>query len=341
MLIILTALSCIFLVNIIGYRAVALILLMVVSINAILFDIYPVMFSAVLSALIWNFFFIPPTLTFHIGTPEDGLMFLMYFVIASINAVLTYKIREHEKKDRDAEEKAKTIKLYNTLLSSLSHELRTPISTIIGAIDTIKDNQTRLSDINKIELFTEIENASLRLNRQVENLLSMSKLESGFIQPRYEWCDMNELIFYAIKENYDSSTKHNIEFIPNENLPLLKLDRVMIQQIIQNIIHNAFQHTPENSTIKIDVKYYESDCIINIKDNGAGFPVDEIDFVFNKFYRLKNSNPGGTGLGLSIVKGFTEAMNGTVLLENLTTGGAKFSIKIPCEFTQNIIIENE
>jgi two-component system sensor histidine kinase KdpD len=139
-------------------------LLLVVSLNAILFDIFPVMLSALLSALIWNFFFIPPTMNFHIGTPEDGLMFLMYFVIASINAVLTYKIREVERKKRDDEEKAKALKLYNTLLNSLSHELRTPISTIIGAIDTVKDNQTKLSDSNRNELYSEIEIAGFRLN---------------------------------------------------------------------------------------------------------------------------------------------------------------------------------
>lgn len=127
LLIALTAFVCFFLVNFIGYKAVALILLLVVSLNAILFDIFPVMLSALLSALIWNFFFIPPILTFHISTPQDALLFLMYFVIASINAVLTFKIREVEREARDKEEKEKSIKLYNSLLNSLSHELRTPI----------------------------------------------------------------------------------------------------------------------------------------------------------------------------------------------------------------------
>jgi two-component system, OmpR family, sensor histidine kinase KdpD len=146
LLIVATAVPCFFLVHFIGYRAVALILLMAVSLNAILFDILPVLVSAVLSALIWNFFFIPPILTLHIDTPEDGLMFLMYFVIASINAVLTFKIREFDKRQRDQEERAKSIALYNTLFNSLSHELKTPIATIIGAVDTITDTNTRLSD---------------------------------------------------------------------------------------------------------------------------------------------------------------------------------------------------
>lgn len=331
LLISLTSILCFFSVNIIGYRAVALILLLVVSLNAILFDIFPVIFSALLSALIWNFFFIPPILTFHIGTPEDGLMFLMYFVIASINAVLTYKIREAETKARDKEEKENTIKLYNTLLNSLSHELRTPVSTIIGALDTIKENKNRLSLANQDELFTQIDIASMRLNRQVENLLNMSRLESGMLKLKLDWCDLNELIFAAINNNRDDFNNHKIDFMPTENLPLFKLDSGLVEQILHNLIHNALQHTPENSTIKIELSQNETNCIIQISDNGKGFPENKIDFVFDKFYRLPHTKPGGSGLGLSIVKGFTEAMKGKVRLENLPQGGARFTIVIPCE----------
>lgn len=336
-----TSILCFFSVGIIGYKTVAPILLLVVSLNAILFDIFPVILSALLSALIWDFFFIPPTLTLHIDTPEDGLMFLMYFVIASINGVLTYKIREYEQKERDEEEKVKAIKLYNTLLNSLSHELRTPITTIIGAIDTIKDNKFKLSDSNLIELYSEIEIAGFRLNRQVENLLSMSRLEAGFIQPKKDWCDLNELVFTAIKDNKDDINHHKFEFHPNENLPLCKLDSGLIEQILHNLFHNALQHTPKKSTIKIEVKHNDTNCIIQVCDNGKGFPESEIDFVFDKFYRLNNTATGGTGLGLSIVKGFTEAMNGTVHLKNIPYGGAKFIIEIPSEFSQNTDLINE
>lgn len=338
LLIVVTALICFFFVNLIGYRAVALILLLIVSLNAILFDIYPVLLSALLSALIWNFFFIPPIFNLYIVTPEDGLMFLMYFVIASINAVLTYKIRESDRKERDEEEKVKTIRLYNTLLNSLSHELRTPISTIIGAIDTIKDNPSKLSEYNRNELYSEIEIASFRLNRQVENLLSMSRLDAGFIQPKKDWCDVNELVFSAINGSKEDSKNHQIEFNPNDQLPLFNLDRGLVEQILYNIIHNALQHTPNKSTVTIEASHNETHCIITISDSGSGFPENEIQFVFDKFYRLNNTVAGGTGLGLSIVKGFTEAMNGRVRLENLQGGGARFTIEIPCEFSQSDII---
>ncbi|MBL7884085.1 MAG: DUF4118 domain-containing protein, partial [Bacteroidia bacterium] len=190
--------ACYYTSNFIDYRVVALVLLVTVSIIAMLFDILPVLLAAVISAITWNFFFIPPIYTFHIYTAEDLLMFLLYFVIALVNAVLTFKIREVEKKARDKEEKENTIKLYNALLNSLSHELRTPISTIIGAVDTLKENKGKLTQANQITLLSEIDKASIRLNRQVENLLNMSRLESGMLKPKFDWCDINELISSVI-----------------------------------------------------------------------------------------------------------------------------------------------
>lgn len=330
-LVVLTAVASYFSVELIGYKTVALLLLMVVSLTAMLFDIIPVLLAALLSALIWNFFFIPPILTWHIGSPEDTLMFLMYFVIASINAVSTFKIRQMEKKARDKEEKEKTIKLYNTLLNSLSHELRTPISTIIGSIDTIIGNENKLSESNISELHTEIKIAGFRLNRQVENLLNMSRLESGTLKPKLDWLDVNELIFSIIRNNQEDSKEHRVYFEPKDNFPLIKSDRGLLEQIIQNIIYNALRHTPKNSSIKIEAETINEYCQITISDNGMGFPDKEMEAVFDKFYRLSGSSTGGLGLGLSIAKGFTEALNGKIMVGNVKSGGARFTIKIPAE----------
>jgi two-component system sensor histidine kinase KdpD len=302
-----------------------------VSVNAILFEIFPVMLSALLSALIWNFFFIPPIMTLHIGTPEDGLMFLMYFVIASINAVFTNKIRELDRQEREEEDRKKTIKLYDTLLNTLSHELRTPVATIIGAVDTLKEIKHLLSPEDQSELLSQIDIATTRLNRQVENLLNMSRLESGMLKLNLDWCDLNELVFSVVEKNSSTSHEHTIIFNASEQLPLFKLDTGLMEQVIHNIISNAIQYTPANSFIVIEAAYHSDHCVISISDNGKGFPENEIQHVFDKFYRLPQSNKGGCGLGLSIAKGFTEAHNGTLILENKEEGGAKFTITIPAE----------
>lgn len=334
------AVACFYASPFIGYRIVALVLLMTVSLIAMLFEIMPVLLAAVLSAVIWNFFFIPPIYTFHISDTEDVMMFLLYFFVALVNAVLTFKIREAEKKARDKEEKEHTIKLYNTLLNSLSHELRTPVSTILGAVDTLKENSGKLTLANQGDLLKVIDAASVRLNRQVENLLNMSRLESGMLKLNIDWCDINELI-HSMLQKITVSNNHQLVFQAREDLPLMRLDRGLMEQVMHNLIHNAIQYTPENSTIELTAAYESGYCCITISDNGRGFPESEIEAVFKKFYRLTDSKPGGSGLGLSIAKGFVEAHHGTIWLENKKNGGALFTIHLPVETSFLNNLKNE
>lgn len=318
----------------IDYRVTAFVLFVTVSIIGTIFDIFPVLLSALLSALIWDFFFIPPSLTFHVNSTEDLIMLLMYFVIASVSAVLTYKIRQITKMASEEEEKARAVKLYDTLLNSLSHELRTPIATIVGATDNMLNDKNRISEQNRKELLHQISQASLRLNRQVENLLNMSRLESGFIQPKKDWCDVQELVHSVVNQLDESLSGRQVTVVFDENLPLVKLDFGLMQQVLNNLISNAALYTPCGSTITICalmLKESGEHLSIRIEDGGKGFPQDEIDKVFNKFYRLKDSRTGGTGLGLSIVKGLVEAHKGSITLKNLSQGGASFQILIPVE----------
>lgn len=339
-LVLLTATVCFFSSHFVGYKAAALLLLMTVSIAAMLFDILPVLSAAFLSALIWNFFFIPPILTFHIDNTEDLLMFLLYFFIALVNAVLTFKIRKEEKKARNKEEKENTIKLYNTLLNSLSHELKTPISTIIGAVDALKEGKEKISLSNQDELLNQIDIASIRLNRQVENLLNMSRLETGMLKPNFDWCDTNDLINSVIQK-LSLAHDQNIIFEANENLPLFKFDRGLMEQVLQNLLHNAINYTPANTTIIIIALQHANHCVISVSDNGNGIVETELKFIFDKFYRLPQTKTGGSGLGLSIVKGFVEAHQGSVNVENNENGGVKFIVEFPAEASYINNLKNE
>lgn len=331
--------SCFVSETIIGYKIIPLILLMTVSLIAMVFDMYPVLISAILSALIWNFFFIPPLYTFHIDNANDLFMFLLYFFIALVNAVLTIRIRKAESHARDKEEKENTIKLYNTLINSLSHELRTPISTIIGAIDTLQNNKDKLSLESNTELLNEIDKASIRLNQQVENLLNMSRLETGMLKLHLDWCDLEDLIYSVINKN--SNELHPIYFVPNENLPIIKIDAGLIEQVLQNIIQNAIQYTPPNTPITIEAIHANDECVITISDIGNGFSNDEMVLAFNKFYRAKSAKTGGCGLGLSIAKGFVESHNGRLILEKNIPNGAKFIAYIPAPSTFINHLKNE
>jgi two-component system sensor histidine kinase KdpD len=346
------ALLCLFIRDVVEYKVVGYLLLVVVSLLAIFLDILPVLLGAVLSALSLNFLFIRPYYTLHIESAEDTLLLLLFFIIALINGVLTYKIRKVEREMQLKDAKVRTMKLYNTLLDSLSHELRTPIATIIGAIDTLQQNSVHLSEDNKSKLLSEMDKASMRLNHQVENLLKMSRLESGYIQPKLDWCDLKELTYKVFDSLTEELTYHKTIVKADDNLSLFKLDYGLMEQIMYNLIYNAAQYTPKGATIEVkieqqldlDFEYHEEEimtCKITISDDGKGFPEEEMDKVFDKFYRLQDAKTGGTGLGLSIVKGLVEAQNGKVALENKEEGGAVFKLTFPTPTMNTKNIGNE
>jgi two-component system sensor histidine kinase KdpD len=311
-----------------GYEVIAFLLLLGLSILAISFDILPVLISATLSALILGYFFIPPRFTLNVHTNEDRILLVMYFLVAMINAALTNQIRSAEKNAKEKDERAKSASFYNALLSSLSHELRTPITTILGSTDNLQSNSTKLTEADKAELINDISVASVRLNQQVENLLNMSRLESGVFQVKKDWCDINELVYKTLQRLDANLQKFKVSVEIPDQLPLFMLDFGLMEQVLYNLILNATQHTPEGTLITIKGHYVRDRLVLEITDNGKGFPEDEIEKVFNKFYRVKGSPTGGTGLGLSIVRGFVEAQNGTIRLQNLPVKGSKFTIEI-------------
>jgi len=324
-----------------SYHTVALLLLVSVSLIAMFFEIPAVLTAAILSALIWNYFFIPPKFTLHIGKGEDILMFMMYFIIALLNAVLTIKIRQFDRKNQEKEGEANLVKLYNTLLNSLSHELRTPISAIIEATDNLQNNNQKLTHIQKEELISEISVASLRLNRHVENLLNMSRLETGTLKINADWVDINELLYGVVSQFEDFEPRHTIEIETPESLPFFKIDYGLMEQALLNLVHNAVNYTPIDSLIRISAGCVDERLVICVEDEGSGFPEDQLEKVFNRFYRLSNPRTGGTGLGLSIVKGFVEAHLGKVFLENIKGGGARFTIDIPAQTSYLNNLKNE
>jgi two-component system sensor histidine kinase KdpD len=326
--IIVVAAICFLFSDFIGYRVAALVLLVTVSLLAMIFDVLPVLFSAVLSALIWDFFFIPPRFAIHVDTTEDTILLLMYFVIALINAVLTYKIRQIEKDARLKEEKANSVKLYNTILNSLSHELRTPIAAIIGATDNLQTNPN-LTKENHEQLIAEIAKGAFRLNQQVENLLNISRLESGHIQPKYDWCDIEELIYQVVQSVEENHKNRKIKISIKPGLPFCSIDKGMLEQVLYNLLSNAAIHTPDNCSITISAVCHADILQLIIEDSGNAFIDTEANDILNKFNRNSKSKTAGSGLGLSIVKGFTEALAGSVELEKSSMGGAKFTVSLP------------
>jgi two-component system sensor histidine kinase KdpD len=234
---------------------------------------------------------------------------------------------------RDAEQQAKLIteseRLSKTLLNSVSHEMRTPIAAIGNAAANLSEaQQSTLSEFQQT-MVGEIQEASQRLNRLVGNLLNMTRLESGHVKPKLDWCDVADLIQSTLKEIERDMGRHSVALSLTAGLPLVRMDFILMQQVLTNLLLNVVAHTAPETPVAIDARIDSGSLLLTVSDKGPGLPPETLPLVFDKFYRAPSAPAGGTGLGLAIVKGFVEAQGGQVQAENNPGGGACFIIRLP------------
>jgi two-component system sensor histidine kinase KdpD len=462
-----------------GYWAVSLFYLFAVMLLGMRVGRGPILLGAGLSALTWNFLFIPPLYTFRIGRLEDGLMFGFFFVIALVTGRLTNRIRTQERTERQREQRATALyqltraivaarsadevlrnaaaqvqeifgarlaiftedpaqpgrlvlhpaatyvagdkeqgvavwafrnrkgagrftdtlpsvegfylplivgerafgvmgikppaeavlsliqrdllesfasqlalalereslrtagetarvmeaseRLHRTLLDSVSHELKTPLAVIDSAAENLAASP----------LVSEIRTAAQRLQRLVNNLLDMTRLESGTLRPRLDWCDPADLVNAAREATADVWRGHEVRTELPSGLPLVRVDSGLIQQALANLIHNACVHTPPGTTITLAAGADEAagQVWFAVSDNGPGLRADQQGRLFDKFYRGNPGKTGGLGLGLSIVRGFVEAHGGRIEAGGRPGGGARFTIFLPLEHPATVSAE--
>ncbi|MBV6501531.1 MAG: Sensor protein KdpD [Prosthecobacter sp.] len=222
---------------------------------------------------------------------------------------------------RLAEVVAESEKLHRTLLDSVSHELKTPIAVIHAAIEG-------LGDIHN-PYVTELNTAVQRLQRVVDGLLHMTRLESEVLQPRPDWCDLHDVISAARQAAGPCLEKHPFSLQMDDDFPLVWLDHHLLSQALANLLHNAAVHTPEGAGINLTAVLREGALRIMVRDHGPGLPPGMEQKVFEKFYRAPGTPAGGTGLGLAIARGFLRAMNGDLSARNHPEGGAELVMELP------------
>ncbi|HEX4263145.1 MAG TPA: sensor histidine kinase KdpD [Verrucomicrobiae bacterium] len=450
-------------------RVPGLIFLLTVVLLALFLGRGPVLLAGALSALVWNYFFLPPRHTFVIGSMEDAILFGLYFAVAIVLGQLVARIRAQELAERHREERAAALyqlsrelaqagtrdevvwqltgevnrifrtpaaillpgktglaahpdsplpltekelnvaewayrhrqaagrftdnlpgaealhlplateravlgvlsvnppdrtlslsqrdlleayarqaalvldrialraaaeqsklvaeseRLSNALLNSISHELRTPLAAITSATNSLVDAKN--GELQRA-MVGEIQEAAARLNRLVGNLLDVTRLESGHVQAKLEWCDIGDIIQTTVRA-LDRELAARTVKLEVAKLPLARLDFTLMQQALSNLLLNAVMHTPPRTAILVQAYADGKDVVLRVSDDGPGLPADLAPRVFDKFVRAPNAPPGGSGLGLAIVKGFVEAQGGRITAENKLSGGAVFTIRLP------------
>ncbi len=244
----------------------------------------------------------------------------------------TALVIEREMLDEAAQQSAmlrESERLYTALLNSISHELRTPIATITGAASSLLSVQTDNAATIRTALIEDIRSAASRLNRLVENLLDMSRLESGRLKLKLDWCDVGDIIGVAVQRMDKCFENRPLQIQVSPDLPLIRADFVLMEQVIVNLLDNACNYSPAGTEIIIDAAASKKILDIAISDRGMGIPPQDLERIFDKFYRVPGTAAGGTGLGLSICRGLVEAHGGRMTAENRPEGGTRFIIHLP------------
>jgi two-component system sensor histidine kinase KdpD len=223
-----------------------------------------------------------------------------------------------------------TERLRNSLLSAVSHDLRTPLAAIAGASSTLVERHEALNHAARLELAESIFDETERLNRLVANLLDMTRLEGGALTMKKEWQPFEEIVGVVLNRLARPLRDYKVVTNLPADLPLLPLDDVLIQQVLMNLFENAMKFSPTGSTLEIAARAGPSDVTITVADEGPGFPPGEEQRVFDKFYTVDRKGVrGGAGLGLAICRGVVGLHGGRIWAENRASGGAAIHFMLP------------
>ncbi len=220
-------------------------------------------------------------------------------------------------------------RLYKTLFSSVSHELKTPLSVIAAHVAAMKQGSPGADEDQRV---ADLDASTHRLRHVVENLLNMSRIDAGRIKPEQAWCEIDGVIESARHQVEDQLARHRLAVTIEESAQVaVRIDSAFVECALTNLLTNAAQHSPAGSTIAVTAAVVGDKLTIGVTDEGAGIPRELLASIFEKFVRGEPHKPGGIGLGLAIVQGLAQAMGGTASARNREQGGAEFRLVLPVE----------
>lgn len=343
---------------------VALALLLVVVFAATGWGSRPALVAAIFGVLCFNFFFLPPLYTFTIAAPQNWMALAAFLITAvtvgQLSARAKHRAEEAEAGQKEIErlyheykiasEQAKQAEVFrqseqlkSALLDAVTHDLRTPLTSIKASVTTLlaeaqaeenPDDPVTLDQEGRIELLEVINEETDRLNRFVENMVELAKLEAGELQLRRRWGSVAEIVALASERASELTANHSIAVSLEQELPSVRVDADLLAEVLYSLIDNAAKYSPAGSLIKISARRAEGEKILlSVEDQGRGIPQEAREKVFDKFFRVTadgTHQPKGLGMGLSIARGIVEAHKGRVWIEDgAQGGGTRVQLLIP------------
>lgn len=353
---------------------VALAFLLIVLFVAAAWGSKPAVLAALVGGICFNFFFLPPVGTFHIADPENWIAFFAFLVTAitagQLSAHAKRRALEANAARRQIEglyselqdtfeqaSQAKALKqserLKSALLDAVTHDLRTPLTSIKASVTTLLDDQrsirndgasTRLDEAGRQEMLEVIDEEADRLDRFIDGMMELARIEAGEMQLRRRWGSLEEIISAALSRAQSLTKGHRVELDIETELPAVRVDQRAVSEVVYSLIDNAAKYSPVGSVIRIKANRVGDELIqMGVADQGEGISVALRERVFDKFFRatrdgdVSTSRPSGTGMGLAIAKGIVEAHDGKIWIESGPSGkGTRviFTLPIGDEETQ-------
>lgn len=303
----------------------------------------PAVFAAFLSVALFDFFFVHPHFTLAVSDLQYLLTFAVLLAVALTTAELVARLRrERDTAEARAQETAQarlaveSERLRNTLLASLSHDLRTPLTALAGLAESLPLAGPPLPPA-QAELAEAIRSEALRTHALARDLLDLARLQSENPRLRLDWLAVDELVGSALRARAHALRRHVLTLDLPDDLPLLQADAVLIERVICNLLDNAIAHTPAGGHIALSACTSAGSVSISVCDDGCGLPPGREQAIFERFMRTPHpssapaapTGDAGTGLGLAIVRAIIEAHGGTVRAQNRDGAGACFTLRLP------------
>ncbi|MGZ3424094.1 MAG: sensor histidine kinase [Polyangiales bacterium] len=289
--------------------------------------------SAIASVLCFDFYFVPPYYTFAIADPGHLVTFTVMVVVAVVVSSLTRRVRNQAEEGRKLAEEAREARfrveseqMRSALLSSISHDLRTPLAVVTGAASALLDD--RIEEPARRDLVDTIVKEAEQLERRLQNLLDMTRVEGGALRLRKQWQPLEEVVGTALRRTETMLEGRDVSVaLPDAMVPI---DASLVEQVLVNLLENASKYTPPATPIRIGATLVDGALRVEVEDRGAGIPEEEAERVFEKFHRVR-TDLAGAGLGLAICAGIVKAHGGRIWVEPRAEGGASFRFTLPID----------
>jgi len=311
---------------------IAMVYLLAVVIVALAYSRGPAIVATVLAVATFDWLFVPPQGAFTVEDAQYLLTFAIMLAVGLIISRLKRNVRVQARAQAKLEAAAQTERVRSTLLASISHDLRTPLAVMTGASSTLAERGERLSAEEREALARSIYEQAREMSERVAKLLQMTRLEVGGIALERDWASLAEIAAAVLSRLRERLTGHRVVLELVEDLPLVRVDAALIDQVLANLLENAARYTPPGTVVRLRARREAQELVVSVEDFGPGLPPGDIERVFAKFeHGAAEARGGGMGLGLAICRAIVGLHGGRIWAEKLPLGGSAFRFTVPLD----------